>query len=82
KVFEAKTKWVPYIVVVGDKELKGNKIPVVIREKSTKEREVREEMTLKELIKEIKSKCKGMPFRPLYIPKEMSKRVTFVPWGK
>ncbi|MEM5836226.1 MAG: threonine--tRNA ligase [Candidatus Aenigmatarchaeota archaeon] len=81
KVFEAKKSWIPYIIVVGDRELKSEKLPVVIREKSTIKEEFREEMSLKELIKEIKEKVSDMPFRPLYIPRELSKRAIFVPWG-
>ena len=82
KVFEAKSRWIPYIVVIGDRELERKKFPVVVRERSTKDEEVREEMSVEQLVEEIKRKCKQMPFRPLYIPREMSKRVTFVPWGK
>ncbi|MEM5879125.1 MAG: threonine--tRNA ligase [Candidatus Aenigmatarchaeota archaeon] len=81
KVFEAKRSWIPYIIVVGDKELKSEKLPVVIREKSSTKKEFREEMGLKEFLKEIREKTADMPFRPLYIPRELSKRVVFVPWG-
>jgi len=40
--------------VIGDKELKSNKLPVVIREKSSIKEEFREELSLEELVKEIK----------------------------
>ncbi|MEM5773202.1 MAG: threonine--tRNA ligase, partial [Candidatus Aenigmatarchaeota archaeon] len=72
KVFEAKRSWIPYIIVIGDKELKSEKLPIVIREKSSINKEFRQEMSLKEFIKEIKEKTADMPFRPLYIPKELS----------
>jgi len=81
KVFEAKSRWIPYIVVIGEKEMKSGKIPVVIREKSSLKEDFKKEMSLEELIEEIKNKTSGMPFRPLYMPRELSKRVTFVPWG-
>ncbi|MEM5766420.1 MAG: threonine--tRNA ligase [Candidatus Aenigmatarchaeota archaeon] len=81
KVFEAKRSWIPYIIVIGDKELESERLQVVIREKSSIKKEFREEMNLKEFIKEVKDKIEKMPFRPLYIPKELSKRVVFVPWG-
>jgi len=81
KVFEAKRNWVPFIIVIGDKELKSKKLPVVLREKSSVKKEVRKDFSLKEFIKKLKEKTFGMPFRPLYIPREMSKRVIFVPWG-
>lgn len=81
KVFEAKSSWIPYIVVVGEKEMKSEMLPVVVREKSSLKEEFRKEMSLEDLIKEIKSKTSGMPFRPLFMPRELSKRVVFVPWG-
>ncbi|MEM5829149.1 MAG: threonine--tRNA ligase [Candidatus Aenigmatarchaeota archaeon] len=81
KVFEAKKSWIPYIIVIGDKELKSEKLQVVIREKSSIKKEFRKEMSLKEFRKEVKEKTAEMPFRPLYIPRELSKRVIFVPWG-
>jgi len=82
RVMEAKTGWVPYIVVVGDRELRSEMLPVVIRERSTVKDEFRQSMTLSELVEEIKGKCMDMPFRPSYIPMEVSRRVTFVSWGK
>jgi threonyl-tRNA synthetase len=81
KVFEAKRSWIPYIIVIGDKEMKSKKFPVVVREKSSIKKEFRKDYTIEELVKEIKEKTRDMPFRPLYIPRDLSKRVVFVPWG-
>jgi threonyl-tRNA synthetase len=81
KVFEAKRSWIPYIIVIGDKELKSERFPVVIREKSSLKKEFRKDFTLKEFLNEIKEKTSDMPFRQLYIPRELSRRVVFVPWG-
>jgi threonyl-tRNA synthetase len=81
KVFEAKRSWVPYIIVIGDKELKSKKFPVVMRERSSLKKEFRKNFSLKEFINGIEEKTSGMPFRPLYIPRELSRRVIFVPWG-
>jgi threonyl-tRNA synthetase len=81
KVFEAKRSWIPYIIVIGDKEMKSKKFPVVVREKSSIKKEFRKDYTIEELVKEIKEKTRDMPFRPLYIPRDLSKRVIFVPWG-
>jgi threonyl-tRNA synthetase len=81
KVFDAKRNWIPYIIVIGDKELRSKELPVVLREKSSVKGEFRKELSLKELLKELKEKTLGMPFRPLYTPRELSKRVVFVPWG-
>lgn len=81
KVRDAKTRWVPFIVVVGDKELKTGKLPVVIRDKSTLKEDHIEEMSLEDLVKEVASRCAGMPFRRMYVPRELSRRVMFVAWG-
>lgn len=77
KVFEAKSSWIPYIIVVGDEELKSDEFPVVAREGSSIDKEFRRRMKLEEFIKEVKEKQKNMPFRPLYIPKELSRRAIF-----
>jgi len=82
KVRDAKTRWVPFIVVVGDREVETNRLPVVIRDKSTLKEDYMKEMTVEELAEEVRSRCRGMPFRPLYVPRELSRRVTFVAWGR
>ncbi len=81
KVRDAKTRWIPFIVVIGDKELKTGKLPVVIRDMSTLKEDCIEELSLEDLIKEVTSRCAGMPFRRMYVPRELSKRIMFVAWG-
>jgi threonyl-tRNA synthetase len=81
KVFEAKRSWIPYIIVIGDKELKSKKLPVVIRDKSSTRKDFRKDLELEEIIKELKGKIEGKPFLPMNVPRELSRRVTFVPWG-
>jgi len=73
KIREAEVEWVPFIVVVGEKEEKAKKINVRIRE--TKKQGL---TTAKKLIDEIKKATSGMPFKPLPLPKELSKRPVFV----
>lgn len=80
RVMEAKASWIPYIVVVGDREAERGVLPVVVREESTLDKDCVREMTVDELAEEVRSKCRGMPFRPLYMPRELSRRVVFVPW--
>lgn len=72
KVSSAKQNWIPYVVVVGDKEIKSKKLMVTRRE-DQKDRA----MTVNELVKEIKEKTKGMPNRPMPLPKLLSKRPIF-----
>jgi threonyl-tRNA synthetase len=82
KVYEAKMSWIPRIIVIGDKEIQSKKYPVVIREKSGIKDEHREEMDLERVIKDMHEKTEDMPFRRMYLPREVSKRPIFVPWGK
>ena len=73
KIRDAELEWVPYIIVIGEREEKSSMLNVRIRElKSQKE------MSKEELINYIKHKTRDMPFRPLSLPKLLSKRPTFV----
>ncbi|MHA1430750.1 MAG: threonine--tRNA ligase [Candidatus Freyarchaeota archaeon] len=72
RIKQAEEEWIPYIVVVGDKEVEGEKLKVRVRE--TRE-EV--EMTPKELEKEIRSKIGDKPFKELTLPIHISKRPMF-----
>jgi threonyl-tRNA synthetase len=73
KIRSGEMEWVPYIGVVGEREKKNGKLTIRIRgEKEQKE------MEIKDLAKEIKEKTKAYPFKPLSLPKELSKRPIFV----
>ncbi|MDL2271288.1 threonine--tRNA ligase, partial [Methanobrevibacter sp. OttesenSCG-928-I08] len=72
KIRNASTEWIPYIFVVGDKEMESNKFTVTRRETGEKV-----EMTENELINEVSSKNKGMPYRKLTLPQDISKRINF-----
>jgi hypothetical protein len=61
--------------------MKSKKLPVVFRKESTVKKEFRKDLDLKKIIEELKEKTSGMPFVPSYTPREISKRVVFVPWG-
>ncbi|MEM3647581.1 MAG: threonine--tRNA ligase [Thermoproteota archaeon] len=78
RVAEAKTHWIPFIVVFGDRELETNILRVVIREGSTLDKDQVEEMSLEDFATYFRSKVEGMPTKPLYVPRELSKRVSFV----
>ena len=69
RIREAETEWVPYILVVGEKEAKGEKLSVRDRA-AGKVREV----TAQELTQEIGAENKDKPFMQLNMPKYMSKR--------
>jgi threonyl-tRNA synthetase len=65
-------EWVPYTLVVGDEEVGGSKLTA--RNRYTNDQR---KVTKEELIKEIKKKVEGMPFRKLSLPKYLSMRPTF-----
>jgi threonyl-tRNA synthetase len=73
KIRDAELEWVPYILVIGSKEIESKKVSV--RERGIKEIE---QMKLKELTKRIEDEIKGKPFKKLSLPKLLSKRPIFV----
>ncbi|AKG91308.1 threonyl-tRNA synthetase [Geoglobus ahangari] len=74
KVRDAATQWIPYIVVIGDRELESGKLSVTVRKGSTKEKQRKVEMTVDELIEEIRKECEGKPYKPLPMPVLLSRR--------
>ena len=73
KIREAEQEWVPYIVVIGEKEIESGKL-------SVRDRELRgsqQIMTVDELLNKITTKIAGKPFKPLPLPRNLSKRPQF-----
>lgn len=79
RVAEAKSHWIPYVIVYGDREVRSNTLRVVVREESTLDKDHVKEMDLKEFSEYFKRRVEGMPTRSLYVPRELGKRVKFVP---
>jgi len=73
KVLNAEQSWVPYICVVGDKELSSGRLSVRLRAEKEKR-----EMTIEQIVNEINEKCKGMPKADNSLPMLLSKRPIFV----
>jgi len=82
KVFDAKQSWIPYIIVVGDKEKESGKLPVVVRNESEVSKDKMEEMTFEELRSVIYRESKDRPYRPMYMPEKVSARPIFVAWSE
>jgi threonyl-tRNA synthetase len=82
KIFDAKSKWVPYIIVLGEKESKTKKYAVTIREESSSKIDKKQEMTKEEIIAQFQKKMANLPFRPMYSSKLLSKRIIFVSWSQ
>ncbi len=76
KVRDASTEWIPYIVVIGDKEVEMDKVSVTIRKESTLESQKRVEMSVDELIDRVKEECRDKPYKPLPLPMLLSERAT------
>jgi threonyl-tRNA synthetase len=71
-VRDAEMEWVPYIIVVGQKELESEVLPV--RDRSTGGMR---KLKLKNLTAEVQKILGDKPFRPLPLPKYLSKRPQF-----
>jgi len=68
RVREAETKWVPYIVVLGPREVERGVLSVRRRDGSTAE------MSFEELVGEIEGRLRGYPRAPLTLPLRLSQR--------
>jgi len=70
RIRDAETSWIPYTVVIGDKEVKTGKLSVRIRGVGVVE------LTSEELARKVGDEIKGYPTRPLTMPKYLSRRPT------
>lgn len=69
KIRESETEWIRYTIVAGDKEIASGKLMVRDRLEG-KQRE----MTLQELVDEVRAQTKDRPYLPLNLPKYLSVR--------
>jgi threonyl-tRNA synthetase len=76
KVRDSEMEWIPFTIVVGEKEIKSDSLPIRIRESGKVEK-----MKLNDFIKIIKKEVKNRPFRKSSLPKLLSKRPQFVAWS-
>ena len=73
KVAEAEREWIPYIVVVGDKEIESGDLTVRLREQNNSQEKIRAQ----DLITEISKRTQGFPYRKLPLPVFLSRRPVF-----
>ena len=71
KIRDAEREWIPYIIVIGKREVEGKRLSVRIRGDGIAE------LDMNELIRRLEEECKGMPKLPLYTPLLLSKRPRF-----
>ncbi len=69
KIRDAGVEWIPYVVVVGEREMKTGTINVRIRREG-----VQKSMTLDELLKMLEEELRGYPRTPSALPMLVSKR--------
>ena len=72
KIRNASKEWIPYIVVIGDKEIETDNYNVTVRKTGEKV-----DMTADELIASVKEETEGMPFRRLPLPRNVAERINF-----
>jgi threonyl-tRNA synthetase len=72
RIREAEMEWVPYTIVIGQREVDSN----VLRVRDRKSGKI-PEMKLEEFANEVEEAIKDKPFKPLPLPKELSKRPQF-----
>ena len=72
KVRRAEKEWIPYIAVVGEREVRDGALNVRVR--ATSEQRT---MSAEALREEVVRQTAGRPFRPLPLPKLLSRRPTF-----
>ncbi|UCD45712.1 MAG: threonine--tRNA ligase [Candidatus Bathyarchaeota archaeon] len=73
KIRDAEKEWIPYIVVLGDREVGAETVPVRVREDGKLH-----QMSLSELSSLIKKQVRGKPYRPLPMPMGVQGRPKFV----
>lgn len=69
RIRDAETEWVPYILVIGEKEIESSELMVRDRMSGNQYKS-----TLEELIFKIKLNVQDKPYMPLNLPKYLSKR--------
>ncbi|MFQ5979516.1 MAG: threonine--tRNA ligase [Candidatus Heimdallarchaeota archaeon] len=83
RIRKAEKEWIPYIIVIGDREIEKETFPVRIRRIRKPIEEIShspqpEEWTISQFVKELEEKCKNKPKRPLPKPmRSLRKKLTF-----
>ena len=72
KIRNGEREWIPYLLVVGDKEKASGQLAVRSREDKSQTA-----MTVEAFIEMLRGKLEGMPFRPLPLPRCVSQRPIF-----
>ncbi|AEA13457.1 threonyl-tRNA synthetase [Thermoproteus uzoniensis 768-20] len=71
KIRDAEREWIPYIIVIGQKEASSNMLTVRIRGKG------QVQMSRQDLVEVVEKEISGFPRRPLYMPRLLSQRPSY-----
>ncbi|MGC8582454.1 MAG: threonine--tRNA ligase [Thermoproteus sp.] len=71
KIRDAEREWIPYIIVIGQKEASSNTLTVRIRGKG------QVQMSRQDLVEAVEKEVSGFPRRPLYMPRLLSQRPSY-----
>ena len=77
KVRDAGREWIPYVVVIGDKEIEEGSINVTIRAESAQDKPKKVQITPEELNMRVRGEIVGKPYRKLPLAKCLSLRPKF-----
>jgi threonyl-tRNA synthetase len=78
KIRQAGVDWVPFVAVIGDREMDENLLTVTIRKRSQAKKPYREEMSVERLAALVREEQAGKPYRPLYTAKRLSRKVHYI----
>ncbi len=73
RIREAEREWIPYVIVLGQREFESGVLPVRDREAHGKV----QKMKLDDLMTKVAGKLEGKPFKPLPLPLYLSRRSQF-----
>jgi threonyl-tRNA synthetase len=69
KIRDAQKEWIPFIAVIGDKEVESGLLAVNVRQPESKK-----DMAVDALAELVEKDNAGKPFEKLSLPRELSKR--------
>jgi threonyl-tRNA synthetase len=78
KIRQAGMDWVPFVAVIGDREMDEHFLTVTIRGRSQVNKPHKEEMDLDRLAALVKEETAGKPYRPLYTAMRLSRKVHYI----
>ncbi|MDD5340496.1 MAG: threonine--tRNA ligase [Candidatus ainarchaeum sp.] len=69
KIRDAQKEWIPFIAVIGDKEVESGLLAVNVRQPESKK-----DMAVGDLAALVEAQAQGKPFEKLSLPRELSRR--------